>query len=200
MTHSLRRIGATLGAAAIVTVGIGGAAMADTGDGGQVGSGTVTATVDLERIPGELSMTVDGSTPVAFSQMDPGNSWSSQEFEISLSPITVTDTRVADEIPDGAAWRVIASASGLVNAETGESPAGYGLSIGPSNWPKEDATDITTSPATILSVPSSQERAATPESGSSRSDLSPRIFLTVPNPSIATDGAYATALTFTLME
>jgi hypothetical protein len=73
-------------------------------------SDDVRVTVDIERIqePGVLAMSIAGDS-VALSEN--GSTLLVRQFIGTLPTVTVTDTRTPQEIPDGAAWAVLGSAT-----------------------------------------------------------------------------------------
>ncbi|GAA1022315.1 hypothetical protein Aple_075480 [Acrocarpospora pleiomorpha] len=98
-------------------------AMADPGD-----SSDVEVTVDIEEIrqPGVLAMSIaDGS--VALSE--DGSTLEIRQFTGTLPTVTVTDTRTAEEVPAGAAWAVLGSATDFAG-NTGQAP----ISAGHLGW------------------------------------------------------------------
>ncbi|NQX16607.1 hypothetical protein [Rathayibacter sp. VKM Ac-2857] len=108
---------ALTGGLILATVG-GAAAFADT----EYDNNDVDVSVTIPEIegPGVLAMTVaadsttlaeSGSTPVV------------RQFIGTLPTVTVTDTRDADEVPEGAGWYVLGSASDFVGA-TGQPSIG----------------------------------------------------------------------------
>lgn len=89
-------------------LGVGGLAVAD-----EVGTGDVTVTVEVvDTNPGVLSMTVAGTSTAL---TEDGSDATARVFTGELPTVTVTDTRDADEIADGAFWYVVGSASDFVS-------------------------------------------------------------------------------------
>jgi hypothetical protein len=103
-----------LAAAAAATAALSGAmavpvpVLAAPGD-----SGDVRVTVDIQDIqePGVLAMSIAGDS-VALAES--GSTLLVRQFVGTLPTVTVTDTRTADEVPDGAAWAVLGSATDFV--------------------------------------------------------------------------------------
>ncbi len=96
------------GAAAAVLAGpavLPSPALAAPGD-----SDDVRVTVDIEEIrePGVLAMSIAGDS-VALAES--GSTLLVRQFVGTLPTVTVTDTRTAQEVPDGAAWAVLGSAT-----------------------------------------------------------------------------------------
>ncbi|GLJ61161.1 hypothetical protein GCM10017576_12900 [Microbacterium barkeri] len=102
---------ARLGVAAVggvLLAGVAGAAFAEE----QVGSGEVDVNVQIEDTgAGVLAMSVAGTST---SLSESGSSELVREFTGALPTVTVTDTRTAEEIPDGAFWWVEGTASSFV--------------------------------------------------------------------------------------
>jgi hypothetical protein len=73
-------------------------------------SGDVRVTVDIDEInePGVLAMSIAGDS-VALAEN--GSTLLVRQFVGTLPTVTITDTRTADEVPDGAAWAVLGSAT-----------------------------------------------------------------------------------------
>jgi hypothetical protein len=99
------------------------AASAEPGD-----SEDVRVTVDIEEIrePGVLAMTIAGDS-VALSE--DGSTLLIRQFVGTLPTVTVTDTRTTEEVPAGAAWAVLGSASDFVG-DAGQAP----ISAGHLGW------------------------------------------------------------------
>jgi hypothetical protein len=103
-----------LAASAAATAALSGAmalpspALAAPGD-----SDDVRVTVDIEEIrePGVLAMSIAGDS-VALAES--GSTLLVRQFVGTLPTVTVTDTRTAQEVPDGAAWAVLGSATDFV--------------------------------------------------------------------------------------
>ncbi|MFB9660345.1 hypothetical protein ACFQS3_11310 [Glycomyces mayteni] len=98
--------------------GVAGAAFAQD----QVGSGSdVDVNVAIEDIDeGVLAMSVDGTTATL---VEDGSTGTVRQFTGELPTVTVTDTRAADEIPDGAFWWVEGTASSFTG-DAGQDPIG----------------------------------------------------------------------------
>ncbi|MGI9822317.1 hypothetical protein [Agromyces sp. Marseille-Q5079] len=98
-----------IGLGALMLVGVAGVAAAEENHGG----GEVDVQVEIPEIaePGVLAMTVaSGATAL----VEEGSTGTVRQFTGSLPTVTVTDTRSAEEIPDGAAWYVIGTSSDFV--------------------------------------------------------------------------------------
>ncbi|MDG4798032.1 hypothetical protein [Micromonospora sp. WMMD1082] len=120
-TRNHRRLfaaGAT-GALLAGTVAVSSPALADPGD-----RADVEVTVDIEEIaePGVLALSIAGDS-VALSE--DGSTLLVRQFTGTLPTVTVTDTRTADEVPEGAAWAVLGSATDFVGS-AGQAPIGAG--------------------------------------------------------------------------
>ncbi|MCW6005789.1 hypothetical protein K1W54_14555 [Micromonospora sp. CPCC 205371] len=91
-------------------------------------SDDVRVTVDIEEInePGVLAMSIAGDS-VALAEN--GSTLLVRQFVGTLPTVTVTDTRTADEVPDGAAWAVLGSATDFVG-DAGQAP----ISAGHLGW------------------------------------------------------------------
>ena len=87
-------------------------------------SADVEVTVDIEEIrePGVLALSVAGDS-VALAEN--GSTLLVRQFVGTLPTVTVTDTRTAAEVPDGAAWAVLGSATDFVG-DAGQAPIGAG--------------------------------------------------------------------------
>ncbi|MFG2060929.1 hypothetical protein ACGFIK_05870 [Micromonospora sp. NPDC048871] len=110
------------GAAGTLLVGavaLAGPAHAEPGD--ETG---VEVTVEIEEIrqPGVLAMSVSADS-VALSE--DGSTLLVRQFTGNLPTVTVTDTRTADEVPAGAAWAVLGSATDFVG-DADQAPIGAG--------------------------------------------------------------------------
>ncbi|MGI5522403.1 hypothetical protein ACQEUX_15805 [Micromonospora sp. CA-259024] len=116
-THKRRQmlaacaVGAVLSGAAVSPS----PAMAEPGDDASV---RVTVDIDEIREPGVLALSIAGDA-VALSE--DGSTLLVRQFVGTLPTVTVTDTRVADEVPDGAAWAVLGSATDFTGS-TGQAP------------------------------------------------------------------------------
>jgi hypothetical protein len=98
-------------------------AMAAPGD-----SGDVRVTVDIDEVnePGVLAMSIAGDS-VALAEN--GSTLLVRQFVGTLPTVTITDTRTADEVPDGAAWAVLGSATNFTG-DAGQAP----ISAGHLGW------------------------------------------------------------------
>lgn len=96
-----------LGAGCTLLLGVGTAAVAETT---QQDASDVQVNVDIAKIdePGVLAMSVAGGS---MTLAEKGSTELIRQFTGSLPTVTVTDTRSAEQIPDGAAWYVLGSAS-----------------------------------------------------------------------------------------
>ena len=126
MSSSRRRRLAAAGAASAVLAGVLGLpaqALAEPGD-----SGEVRVTVDIEAIeePGVLAMSIAADS-IALSE--DGSTLLVRQFVGTLPTVTVTDTRTPEEVPDGAAWAVLGSATNFVG-DAGQAP----ISAGHLGW------------------------------------------------------------------
>ncbi|MGW4464991.1 twin-arginine translocation signal domain-containing protein [Micromonospora sp. NPDC004704] len=94
-------VGAALAGAAVLP------SPADAEPGDDAG---VRVTVDIAEIrePGVLALSIAGDA-VALAQ--DGSTLLVRQFVGTLPTVRVTDTRVADEVPDGASWAVLGSAT-----------------------------------------------------------------------------------------
>ncbi|WP_406067823.1 hypothetical protein [Micromonospora sp. NBC_01638] len=90
-------------------------AMAEPGDDASV---RVTVDIDEIREPGVLALSIAGDA-VALSE--DGSTLLVRQFVGTLPTVTVTDTRVADEVPDGASWAVLGSATDFAGS-SGQAP------------------------------------------------------------------------------
>nr|BFE60888.1 hypothetical protein GCM10020063_054140 [Dactylosporangium thailandense] len=98
-------------------------AVAGDGDGADV-----HVTVDIQKIkePGVLALSVAGNSVVL---AEDGSTLLVRQFVGTLPTVTVTDTRTTDEVPAGAAWAVLGSASDFVG-NAGQAP----ISAGHLGW------------------------------------------------------------------
>lgn len=96
-----------LGAGCTLLLGVGTAAVAETT---QQDASDVQVNVDIAEIdePGVLAMSVAGGS---MTLAENGSTELIRQFTGSLPTVTVTDTRSVEQIPDGAAWYVLGSAS-----------------------------------------------------------------------------------------
>ncbi|MET8202756.1 hypothetical protein [Micromonospora taraxaci] len=104
-------VGAVLGGAAVLPS----PALAEPGDDTSV---RVTVDIDEIREPGVLALSIAGDA-VALSE--DGSTLLVRQFVGTLPTVTVTDTRVADEVPDGAGWAVLGSATAFMG-DSGQAP------------------------------------------------------------------------------
>ncbi|PPG53367.1 hypothetical protein C5C24_02630 [Rathayibacter sp. AY2B3] len=102
----LVRSGAALAGCLLLSGVAAAAAAADT----EYGSEDVDVNVSIEELeqPGALSMSIDGTSATLAEE---GSTPTVRAFTGQLPDVTVTDTRTVDEIPDGAGWYVLGSAS-----------------------------------------------------------------------------------------
>ncbi|MET7392881.1 hypothetical protein ABZS66_05215 [Dactylosporangium sp. NPDC005572] len=116
-TRNRKRLLAASAAGAVLagTMALPSPAMAEDGDGADV-----QVTVDIEEIrePGVLALSIAGNS-VALSE--DGSTLLVRQFVGTLPTVTVTDTRTADEVPAGAAWAVLGSATNFVGT-AGQAP------------------------------------------------------------------------------
>ncbi|GGM51905.1 hypothetical protein GCM10011608_41110 [Micromonospora sonchi] len=120
-TSNRKRLFAAAAAGAMVA---GSVAVASPASADPDGNADVSVTVDIEEIrePGVLALSVAGDS-VALSE--DGSTLLVRQFVGVLPTVTVTDTRTEDEVPAGAAWAVLGSASDFVGA-AGQEPIGAG--------------------------------------------------------------------------
>jgi hypothetical protein len=107
---------ATAAAAGVaMLVGVAGAAFA------QANSTDVDVSVEIDALTdGVLAMTVDGSSA---NLAEEGSTATVRQFVGQLPTVTITDTRNPDDIPDGAFWYVVGSATEFTG-ESGQAPIG----------------------------------------------------------------------------
>ncbi|WP_405086123.1 hypothetical protein [Microbispora sp. NBC_01389] len=88
--------------------GVAGPALADpgTGDGDGI---DVSVNIEPIRTPGQLSMTVADNNGVSLTE--DGSDASARQFTGTLPTVTVTDTRLPEEIPAGEFWAVVGQSS-----------------------------------------------------------------------------------------
>lgn len=79
------------------------------------GTGNVDVSVQIDpiRTPGVLAMSVAANTTTL---IETGSNNTGRVFTGQLPTVTVTDTRIAEEIPDGAYWYVVGTASDFTTA------------------------------------------------------------------------------------
>lgn len=109
ITLSVRVAAATLGALVLTTVAGVGIATAEENHGDE----NVDVTVEIPTIeePGVLALSVAGTSATL---TEAGSTELVRQFTGSLPTVTVTDTRTADEIPDGAFWYVLGTSTDFV--------------------------------------------------------------------------------------
>jgi hypothetical protein len=102
-------------ACSILATAVAAPVSADPGDPAQV-----QVTVDITEIeePGVLALTVAGD---AAALQENGSDLLVRQFTGTIPTVTVTDTRTAEEIPAGAAWAVLGSASDFAGT-AGQAP------------------------------------------------------------------------------
>lgn len=112
---SITRASAAL-AGAILLAGAAATANADEG----LGDDDIDVTVEITEItePGVLAMTVAG-TSAALTESD--STATIRQFTGALPTVTITDTRAPDEIPAGAGWYVLGTATGFTGNSGQES-------------------------------------------------------------------------------
>lgn len=94
-------------------------ALAEPGD-----DADVQVTVDIDEItePGVLAMSIAGNS-VALSE--DGSTLLLRQFVGTLPTVTITDTRTAQEVPDGVGWAVLGSTTNFIGS-AGQAPIGAG--------------------------------------------------------------------------
>ncbi|WP_265520954.1 hypothetical protein [Oerskovia flava] len=99
--------GGALGAVLIGTVALSSSAIADE---------DIDISVEIESTvePGVLAFSVASN---AVTLTENGSDEEVRQFTGTLPEVTVTDTRTAEEIPDGAAWAVLGSASDFTSGD-----------------------------------------------------------------------------------
>lgn len=104
-TRALQCTAAALGAVLLLAAGTVAASAADN-----LGDQSVDVNVDIQPTdePGVLAMTVENGS---MSLTETGSTDLVRQFTGTLPTVTVTDTRAADEIADGAYWYVLGSAA-----------------------------------------------------------------------------------------
>ncbi|MBD8205841.1 MULTISPECIES: hypothetical protein [unclassified Microbacterium] len=107
------RLGVAVLAATLMTTG--GAAVAavaaDPIDDSQIG---IDVEVTPQEGPGSLMLTV---APGRATLTEQGSTGEARQFTGTLPQVTVTDTRSADDVAEGAQWSVLGSASDFTNAD-----------------------------------------------------------------------------------
>lgn len=101
----ITRIGAAvLGSAMLLGVGVSAATAED---------GAIDVGVDIEALPeGSLGLTIDPEAQVGLTESD--STGDERQFVGSLPEVTVTDTRTAEDVPDGAYWYVVGAIDDFV--------------------------------------------------------------------------------------
>jgi hypothetical protein len=108
-------VASAAGAVLAATMGLPSPALAEPGD-----SADLQVTVDIQEItePGVLALSIAGDA-VALSEN--GSTLLVRQFTGTLPTVTVTDTRTPDNVPSGAAWAVLGTASDFTGT-TGQTP------------------------------------------------------------------------------
>ncbi|GAA0402239.1 hypothetical protein Acor_60270 [Acrocarpospora corrugata] len=121
---------------ALAIAGVAGPAMA--ADDPDTNGVEVSVTIEPLRVPGQVSMTVADNSGVTLTEN--GSNAAARQFTGTLPTVTVTDTRLPDEIPAGDFWAVVGQSSQF--AATGD-PA---KTIGPEylGWAPHLLTGSTT--------------------------------------------------------
>ncbi|MFI7026182.1 hypothetical protein [Micromonospora sp. NPDC049900] len=124
-TRNHKRLIAAAAAGALLA---GSVALASPALAEPVDSTDVRVTVDIEEVkePGVLAMSIAGNS-VALTE--DGSTLLVRQFTGTLPTVTVTDTRTADEVPEGSAWAVLGSATNFVGS-SGQDP----ISAGHLGW------------------------------------------------------------------
>lgn len=113
-SRALRCSAIAFGAVLLASAGAAAASADETDHGAQ----DIDVNVEIQEIkePGVLALTVAGTGTAELSE--DGSTDLERRFTGTLPTVTVTDTRTAEEIPDGAYWYVMGTASDFVDAET----------------------------------------------------------------------------------
>lgn len=114
MNNSVLLRGGVIAFGAALLVSAGSAAMAAEGELDSVG---VDVNVEIEELagPGALALTVEGSQ----TTLTEGESTELERaFTGALPKVTVTDTRAAEDVPEGSFWYVLGSASDFQDSDT----------------------------------------------------------------------------------
>ena len=112
----------------VLLVGVAGVAMAAETNYGDDGVDVNVAITEITE-PGVLAMSVaDTSTTLT----EDGSTATVRQFTGTLPTVTVTDTRAAEDIPDGAFWYVVGSSSAFTGS-AGQDP----ISAGHLGWAPE---------------------------------------------------------------
>jgi len=190
----------------IVLAGVASAAFAEdvVGDPDDV---EVNVTIDEITEPGVLAMTVSGDA-VSLAE-DASADPAVREFRGQLPTVTVTDTRTADEIPDGAYWYVLGTASDFAGG-SGQAP----ISAGHLGWSPHvddpegtgavaagDTVDtVLDSPPNNVGLVGQELLAMAPSSQEAIGSWDATADLLLKVPSDVAPGAYASTLTLSLFE
>lgn len=200
---------AAAAAGGLILAGVAGAGVAFADE--PSGEADVDLSVAIEALeePGLLALSV-GAGPVELTEN--GSDALVRQFTGTLPTVTVTDTRTAEEIPDGAYWYVLGS------AETFTSAGNPGISAEYLGWeprltgatdPGEvaagdevfSAVDEAEAPDNVglvdgelFAIASDSETIAPQGSWSATADLTLRV------PSSVTAGEYSSTLTLSLFE
>lgn len=107
-------------AGTLLLAGVASAAIAEE----QHGASDIGVSVAIAPLtsPGVLAMTVDGTSTAL---VENGSTDLTRTFTGTLPTVTITDTRTAAEIPDGAAWYVLGSSTGFTG-DAGQAGIGAG--------------------------------------------------------------------------
>ncbi|WP_433532966.1 hypothetical protein ACQPYA_13730 [Micromonospora sp. CA-263727] len=208
-TGNRRRLLAAGAAGALLagSVAMASPALAEPGD-----ESDVQVTVDIEPIrePGVLAMSVAADS-VALTE--DGSTLLVRQFVGTLPTVTVTDTRTADEVPEGAAWAVLGSATDFVGS-AGQAPIGAGhlgwkprlIDGGDTGLVSEGEEVVTvldeaTQPGNNVGLVDQELLVSTFDSGAVAGDaysVNADLFLRTPGDVAA--GAYTSTLTLSLFE
>ncbi|WP_433530417.1 hypothetical protein ACQPYA_30400 [Micromonospora sp. CA-263727] len=208
-TWNRKRLFAAAAAGAFLagSVAMASPALAEPGD-----ESDVRVTVDIEEIrePGVLAMSVAADS-VALTE--DGSTLLVRQFVGTLPTVTVTDTRTADEVPEGAAWAVLGSATDFVGS-AGQAPIGAGhlgwkprlIDGGDTGLVSEGEEVVTvldeaTQPGNNVGLVDQELLVSTFDSGAVAGDaysVNADLFLRTPGDVAA--GAYTSTLTLSLFE
>jgi hypothetical protein len=182
-------------------------ALADPGD-----TADLQVTVDIEEIdePGVLALSVADDS-VALSE--DGSTLLIRQFGGTLPTVTVTDTRTAEEVPDGAAWAVLGNATDFVGS-AGQAPISAGhlgwrphlLDGGDTGLVTEGEEVVTvldepTQPGNNVGLVDQELLVSTFDSGAVAGDAySVNADLYLRTPADVAAGSYASTLTLSLFE
>jgi hypothetical protein len=172
----------------------------------------VEVTVDIGEIrePGVLALSVAGDS-VTLSE--DGSTLLVRQFVGALPTVTVTDTRTGDEVPDGAAWAVLGSATDFVGAG-GQEPIDAGhlgwrprlIDGGDTGLVREGEEVVTvldgpTQPGNNVGLVDQELLVSTFDSGAVAGDAySANADLFLRTPANVAVGEYASMLTLSLFE